>query len=69
MRTPEERIAVLETKIEEMEHKMDSMVSMQKEIRDKVVNGKGVVLGIAITVSAIWSTVLGIMNIINYFRV
>ena len=62
----EERIAVLEIQQEQLARELKHIRADVAEIKKAVTSWRGVVLGIVLTVSLIWSGALGVWNIVKH---
>ena len=65
-RTPEERIASLEAYQQIMAKEISEMRADIKEIRKAVTSWRGIVLGIVMTVSVIWTGAIGLFQLIRH---
>jgi len=61
-----ERIAVLETQHEQLMKELRDMRKDVTDIKRQVTSWRGVVLGVVLTVSAIWGTFIGIWNLLKH---
>lgn len=61
-----ERIAVLETQQAELKKQIQEMRQDIKDIKKAVTSWRGIVLGIFLTVSFIWTALLGFWNMIKH---
>jgi hypothetical protein len=61
-----ERIAVLETQHDQLLKELRDMRKDVSDIKRQVTSWRGIVLGIVLTVSAVWSSCLAIWNAIKH---
>ena len=61
-----ERIAVLETQHEQLMKELRDMRKDVADIKRQVTSWRGVVLGVMLTVSAIWGVGIGIWNALKH---
>lgn len=64
--TENERIAKLETQQEEMYRRINEMQTDIREIKKAVTSWRGVMLGVALTVSFVWTGVMGAWNFLKH---
>ena len=62
----EERIAVLEIQHEQLARELKHIRADVAEIKKAVTSWRGVVLGIVLTVSLVWSAALGVWNVVKH---
>jgi len=62
----QERIAVLETQHEQLNKQLQDMRQDVKDIKRAVTSWRGIVLGIFVTVSFIWTGLLGLWNMLKH---
>ena len=61
-----ERIAQLETQHKELYRRINEMQADVREIKQAVTSWRGVMLGVALTVSFIWTGVLGAWQVVKH---
>jgi len=61
-----ERIAVLEAQREQLSEQIQEVQADVKDIKKAVTSWRGVVLGISVTVTVLYSTALGIFKILQH---
>jgi len=61
-----ERIAVLETQHDQLMKELRDMRKDVSDIKRQVTSWRGVVLGVVLTVSAVWGTGIGIWNALKH---
>lgn len=61
-----ERIAVLETQQAQLQKQLIDMRQDVKDIKKAVTSWRGIVLGIFVTVSFLWTGLIGIWNMLKH---
>ncbi len=61
-----ERIAVLETQHKQLMDELGEMHNDLREVKKAVTSWRGVMLGVALTVSFIWTGIMGAWNIFKH---